>query len=86
MNAENRENNSQRASAKREQDTFREQLANDAASAGAQGCAHGDFFAAGDGAGEQEICNVGAGDQEDERDGAEQNYQGAAGVADYLFL
>ena len=86
MDAENREDNSQRAAAKREQDAFREQLANDAASAGAQGCAHGDFFAASDGAREQEIGDVGACDQENERDGAEQNYQGAAGVADDLFL
>ena len=86
VDTENREDNSQRAAAKREQDTFREQLANDAASTGAQGCAHGDFFAASDGAREQEICDVGACDQENERDGAEQNYQGAAGVADYLLL
>ena len=35
VNAENRENNSKRAAAKCEQDTFREQLANDAAGAGA---------------------------------------------------
>ena len=48
--------------------------------------ADGDFLFAARRAGEQKVGDVGAGDQQDERNGAQQHKQGAAYVAHYLFL
>ena len=46
--------------------------------------ADGDLFAAREGAGEEKIGDVGAGDEEDERDGAEHHKQGGTNIADGL--
>ncbi len=56
-----------------EQKAFGQQLADDAQAARAQRGADGDFLFAGGGAREQQVGDVGAGDQQNQRDRAEQD-------------
>jgi len=63
------------------QDALGEKLADQAQTAGAERSAHGHLSLAPGGAGEQQVGNVGAGDEQDERHGAEQHKQGGAGLA-----
>ena len=49
-------------------------MADEAAAAGAEGGAEGDFAGAGGGAGEEEVGDVAAGDEEHENDGAEEEF------------
>ena len=69
-----------------DQDAFGEELADEAGPAGAEGGADGDFFLASGGAGEQEVGDVGAGDEQHEADRAEQHEHGAADIAYDHFL
>ena len=66
----------------REQDAFGEELADDAATAGAHGGADGEFTLAAGGADEQQIGDVGAGDEQDEADGSEEDEERRARAAD----
>ena len=86
MQAEQREYDTQRAAAQREQNAFGQKLTDDAPRTGAQRGADRNFFLAGHGARQQQIGHVGAGDQQDAGDRAEQDQQGAARVADHLLL
>ena len=69
-----------------EQNAFHDELLEQRAEAGADGGADGDLAAAGFGAGEQEVGDVDAGDQEDEDDGAEEDEHGAAHAFDDFVL
>ena len=66
-------------------DAFRQQLPDDAAATGADSGADGDLAAASDSAGQQQVGHVGAGDQQDEADGADQHQQRGADVLDHGF-
>jgi hypothetical protein len=65
-----------------EDENFSEQLGDDGAARSSQGEADGDFVLAASGAGEQERGDVGASDEEQERDGAVEHPERTAGVAD----
>ena len=58
-----------------------EKLADDAAPARAEGETHRDLPAAGGRAGEEQVCDVDAGDQQDESHGGQQRHQRRAAVA-----
>ena len=66
--------------------TLGEQLPDDAPVAGAQGDADGDFPAAGDGAGEHEISNVGARDEKQEPDGGGERQRSGADLPNQPFV
>jgi hypothetical protein len=68
----------------REQGAFGEELAYQPLPSSAQGGADGDLLVASGGAREQQVGDVGAGDQQNQRDGAEQHQQGAADIADHV--
>ncbi len=70
------------ASGQSQHDAFREGLPHEPPARSAKGCAHGELPAAGPRAGEQQVGEVGARDQEDHADGAGQDPQGTLGVAD----
>ena len=70
-----REEQAQRAASDRQQNAFGEQLANQAAAAGAQGGANRKFSRASRGARQQEIRDIDARDQQHESDRAEQQHQ-----------
>ena len=57
---------------------FDEQLADDAPASGAKGGADGDFAGTAEGSGQQQIGDVGAGDQKDESDSAEEGEEDQA--------
>ena len=65
-----------------EQKAFGQELADDAATRGSHGDADGEFTLAAGGADEQQICHVGAGDEQDEADGSEEDEERRAHVAD----
>ena len=52
-----------------EDEAFGEELADDAAAAGAESAAHGELLGARGGAGEQEVGEIDAGDEQDGADG-----------------
>ncbi len=64
-----------------ERDAFGEQSAEEALARGAKGGADGDFFLARGGASHQEVRDIGAGDEQDETDGAEKQPEGGTHVA-----
>ena len=68
-----RDEQAQQRSGHREHHRFGQHVTNDAAPAGAERCARGDLAMTGDGARKIEIGDVHAGDQQQERDGAEQH-------------
>ena len=68
----------------REEQVLGKELTEKAEAGGAQGAADGDLFLPGDGAREEQVGDVGAGDQEDDADGAEQEEEGIAGVAEHV--
>jgi len=67
-----------------EEKALGEHLLEDAGAGGAKSEAHGEFAAAARGAREQEIGDVGAGDEEHEADGADEHEQSGANVASEL--
>jgi len=77
---------SQGATRKREQNTFGKKLPENPAGSCADGCANGEFPAAGHGARKKKIGDIGAGDQKNETYGCEENKQIEANVADKLFF
>ena len=62
-----RDCNSQRAAGEGEQEALGEQLTDDALAACAESLANGEFASAGGGAGQQQIGDVGAGDEQNQR-------------------
>ena len=78
---EKRDGDSGGASGCGQYQAFGEELANEAEARGSEGDADGDFLAAGGGAGEQQIGDVGAGHQQDESDGAQDNHHCGAKAA-----
>ncbi len=75
VEAPRRERHSQQSSRAREQDALGQQLTEDASAGGAEGDAQGDLAAPRERAGEQQVGDVGAGDQENERHRSEQGQQ-----------
>ena len=73
--AEIGDNNGGHAGNHREQQTFRKKLPRDAASAGAQRAANGDFAGAACSLGQQHVGDVGAGDQQHKRCRAKRQQQ-----------
>ncbi len=61
------------ASANSQQHALRQQLADDAAATCAQGCANGELLLAGDGTRQQEIGDIGTGDQQKAAHGSQQD-------------
>ncbi len=80
------EKKSQRAAEQGDNNTFGEKLANHARARGAESCAHRDFLRARSGTREQEIRNVGAGNEKDETHRAEENDQRGTNVLHNLIL
>ena len=76
-----RERDAEHAAHGGKRDAFGEKLAEEALARGAEGSADGDFFLARGGASHQEVRDVGAGDEQDEGDGAEKQPEGGAHVA-----
>ena len=74
------------AAREREEGRLGEELADDAAAARAEGRADGDLLAPAERPGEHEVGDVGARDQEDEPDRAEQHQQRRPHVADELLV
>ena len=64
-----------------EDQAFSEQLAHDASAAGAESAAHGEFLGAGGGAGEQQVGEIDAGDEQDGADGGPEDDQRPAQFA-----
>ena len=64
---------------------LRQQLLNEPAARSAQRAANGDFAFARGGAGEHEVGNVGAGDEQDEADRAEEQQQARAHGSGFRF-
>ena len=79
-NADVADKKAEDASAEREHEALGEQLANDADAAGTHGSADGELPLAAGGTHEQQIGDVGAGDEQDEAHSSEQNEQRGAGV------
>ena len=69
------EENSDGAAGDRENEAFGNQLAHQQEAAGAHGKADRDLFLPADGAGEQQVGDIGAGDQQQQADDAEQDQQ-----------
>ena len=69
-----------------ENDTFEQKIGSDASAAGTQGGAHGQFLTAALDADEQQIGDIGAGDQKDHTNRAHENPEHAAHVADDVAL
>ncbi len=67
-----------RAPARGEDEALGEHLADERRAAGTQGGAHGELFAAGGGAGEQQVGEVDADDEQDEADRAPEHDERAA--------
>ena len=67
-----------------EDQAFEQKFAGDAAPAGAEGGADGEFLAAAVGAHEEEVGDVGAGNQQDHADGAHEDPEGGADVAEQV--
>ena len=76
----------ERAAEAREQHAFGEKLANDAQVAGAQSRANGKFARAAHGARQKKIGDIGAGNQQQETDGGEQQEEEWLDIADDVFL
>ena len=79
------EEQAESAAAQREQQTFSEELANQATPSCAEGNADSEFAGAPGGARKQEIGNVGAGDQQDKSHGTKQNEQHWPHVTEHFF-
>ena len=86
LRAPPREENAEHATEKCEQDVFREQLHGEARRRGTEGGADGGVAFATGRAGELEIGDVGAGDEEHEADGAEQHPECRARLLGELLL
>src|SRR6266550_1153042 len=69
-----------------ENDAFEQKIGGDAAAARAQGGAHGQLLTASFDADEQQIGDIGAGDEKDHADGTHQDPEDAADVADDVAL
>jgi hypothetical protein len=65
----NGEQKAQQSANGREQDTFGQELTQDTTALSSHCCANGDFFFARGGAGEREVCDVGASNEKHETDG-----------------
>ena len=63
----------QHTASRRQQQAFTEELPDQAQAAGAQGGAQGDLFLPSGGPGQEEIGDIGAGDQQDKGDRSHQN-------------
>ncbi len=72
---------SEEAAGEGEEEGFDEALADDACAAGAEGEASGDFALAGGGAGEEEVGEVGAGDEKNENDDSHEDLERVAVLA-----
>ena len=81
-----REQKPERAAGGREQQRFDQQLLKHASASRAKRRANRDLLASAQGAGEEQVADVGAGDEQDQPDGAEQHDQHRAAVADDLLL
>src|SRR6185369_11440934 len=79
--AEQAEEEAKRAADHGEQHAFGKELLDDAAAAGADGGADGDFARADGGAGQQKVGDVGAGNEEHATHRAQQNHERGADVA-----
>ena len=77
-----REQQAARASKGGEDNTLGQELPEQAQSAGAERAPHGHLALTYSGPSEQQVCDVGAGDEEHEPDGTEQHQHGASNVAD----
>ena len=80
------EKKAKRAANQGEERAFGEKLAKQTDATGAHGGAHAEFAFAADHAGEIEIGDVGAGDENDESCGGEEEKHGGLGVAGKLGL
>src|SRR4029077_20927969 len=69
-----------------EDEAFEQEFAGDAAPPGAQGGADGEFLAAAVGAHEEEVGDVGTGNQQDHADGAHEDPEGGGDVAEQVVL
>ncbi len=79
------EEQAKRAAQPREQNTFRQQLPNDASAAGTHRGTQRDLFSASRRASEKEIRDVGVRDQENTNDRAEKNIKRGAHISDQFF-
>jgi hypothetical protein len=84
--ADGREEESERAAERCHQDAFGDELADDAMARRSHGGANSDFFFANGCARQCEIGDVGAGDQQDERNRDDKDQQAFANVADHAGL
>ena len=81
-----RHHDAEQAADRREEDALGQELLQQPAAARAQRRADRELFLTSEGAREQQVGDVGAGDQQDEADGAEQHQQRTADVADDLLV
>ena len=84
--ADESENEAEKAAGQREREAFGQQLADDLETAGAERGASREFALSHRSAHQQKIGDVGAGNEKNEADRAEQNKQGLPGIADDRFL
>src|SRR5262249_21008624 len=84
--AEHADHQAQNTADNREQNAFGEKLADDTASAGSDRGTDGDFAGSAGGSGELKVRDVGAGDQQNESDCAQENIEGGFHVAHDDFL
>ena len=81
-NAGETETEAENAAGDGEQGAFNEQLTNDAPAAGAESAADGEFPLPRSGARKQKICDIRAGDEQHQADGAKEDHKGIAYVSD----
>ena len=74
------------AAGDREQEALGHEMTNETSAAGAERAPHRHLLAPAERARQQQVGDVGAGDQQHERDGAEQDGERAPHFADHLFL
>ena len=86
VDAPDRQQQPETAADDAEDDAFGEELADEAAAGGAERAAHRHLAFARRRAREQQVGDVGAGDQQDEADGAEKHQHGLADVADHRLV
>ena len=84
LHAKPRHHQPERAAGDGQQQAFRHELTDQMPAPGAQGGAHGELTMARLGAREQQVREIGAGDQQDESDGRLQHPDRAAGAPDQL--
>jgi hypothetical protein len=81
-----REQKPERATSTREEQCFGQQLLKHASACRAKRQANRDLLASAQGASEEQVADVGAGDEEHQPDGAEQHEKHRAAIADDFFL